>query len=231
MSSGALLGSSGLPASPARYPRSIILAASYPPRDYKSKADSHEIALAVKALAGAVFQQGWTLVFGGHPAVSPLILMIAREYGQKDRVVIYQSMYFFNHINPSTKALTGEKFGEITFVPNDPSETPPGPSDPVNPTLCPRSLTSMRRQMIEHPGVTGLVLIGGDTGLRQELDLFAQIHRTLPILAIGGPGGIAKELVRETRAIGLPPRLADALENSRNYLTLSTGIMRYLASR
>jgi len=86
--------------------RAILLAASYPPREYKSKADSHEIAAAVKALVGAVFQQGWTLVFGGHPAVSPLILMIAREYGQKNRVVIYQSRYFFHHISPATRALT-----------------------------------------------------------------------------------------------------------------------------
>ncbi|MGA2769943.1 MAG: hypothetical protein ABSG26_03910 [Bryobacteraceae bacterium] len=209
--------------------RAIILAASYPPREYKSKADSHEIAAAVKALAGATFQRDWTLVFGGHPAVSPLILMVAREYGTKDRVVIYQSDYFEDHISPATRALTEEQFGEIRFVPHAPDEPAPAPSDPVDATKCPKSLTAMRERMVHHPGVSALVLIGGDTGLRQELDLFAKAHPNLPIIPLGAPGGIAHELASEARGFRMPEDLLIALPDSRNYLTLFTRVMQYLA--
>jgi len=209
--------------------RAIVLAASYPPRTYKERADSHEIAAAVKALAGAIFQQNWLLVFGGHPAVSPLVLMIARQYGRKDQVVIYQSAYFQHHITPATKALAAERYGEIVFIPNHPSEMPPDPDEPVNPTKCPKSLTAMRIGMMDHPGIAGLVLIGGDTGLEQELALFANQKQFLPIIPIGAPGGIAREFAGKTRAPGMASALLDALPVSRNYLTLSTQIMRYLA--
>jgi len=211
--------------------RAIVLAASYPPRDYASKADSHEIAAAVKALAGAVFQQGWHLIFGGHPAVSPLILMIAREYGEKNRVVIYQSEYFTHHMSPATRALTQEGFGQIAWVPNVVTEMPPGPDDSVDPTKCPDSLSAMRKRMIMHPSVSGLVLVGGDTGLRQEIDLFRTARRGLPIIAIGAPGGIARELVPESRIPGMAPALKNALATSRNYLTLATKIVSYINSR
>jgi hypothetical protein len=208
----------------------VVLAASYPPRDYKSRADSHEIAAAVRALTGAIFQQGWTLVFGGHPAVSPLILMIAREFGQRDRVAIYQSAYFQHHIGPATRALTSENFGKIVFTPNFESEIPPALQAPVDPTKCPKSLEIMRRQMIQHPGVVGLVLIGGDTGLRQELELFAEAHPQFPIVPIGAPGGIARELVGKMHAPGLQPDLQKELAESHNYFTLSSKLVRYLKS-
>jgi hypothetical protein len=210
--------------------RAILLAASYPPREYKAKANSHEIAAAVKALAGAIFQQDWTLVFGGHPAVSPLILMIAREYGQKNRVVIYQSKYFLHHTSPATRALTEEGFGKIEFVPNDPTEAPPSPLGSVDTAKCPKSLAKMRERMISHPGIVGLVLIGGDTGIGQELDIFSITHNHLPIIPIGAPGGMAREMAPQTRAIGLEPAVFEALPHSRNYLTLCTHIVRYLAS-
>jgi len=210
--------------------KSILLAASYPGRAYKAKADSHEIASAVKALAGAAFQQGWGLVFGGHPSVAPLILMIAREYGYKERIMIYQSKYFVHHISPATQALTKEGFGKVAFVPNDPSEDPPVASSPIDPTRCPKSLTAMRKVMIRHPGLSGLVLIGGDTGLTQELSLFREVHPNLPIIPIGAPGGIASDLAHELRG-GTLGNLSDTmLATSRNYLSLCTWILRFLES-
>jgi hypothetical protein len=215
---------------PPRKDRAVLLAASYPPREYKSRADSHEIAAAVKALAGAIFQAGWTLVFGGHPTISPLILMIAREYDRKDRVVIYQSAYFENHIGPATRSLTSEHYGHIEFVENHPSEPPPAVGEKLDPTRCPLSLTLMRESMMQHPGIAALVLIGGDTGLRQELDLFARTHENLPVIPIAAPGGIARELLPELRAPGLQPATLEALGSS-HYMTLCSELMRDLSSR
>jgi hypothetical protein len=212
--------------------RAVALAASYPPREYRFKSDSHEIAAAVKALAGAIFQAGWVLLFGGHPTISPLVLMIAREYGQKNRVKIYQSTYFENHMGPATLSLVREGFGEIVPVPHTPDEVPPRRSETINPTKCPRSLTAMREKMMRHPGISALVLVGGDTGLRQELDLFANIHeKRLPIIPIGAPGGIARELVPEMQAPRMDEPLRHALAESTNYFTLCANIVRYLSVR
>jgi hypothetical protein len=211
--------------------RALLLSASYPPREYMERSDTHEIAAAVKALAGAVFQKGWTLVFGGHPTISPLVLMIAREYDCKDRVVIYQSAYFKHHISPAVQSLAFEHYGHVELVRNDPGEPPPGPDEELNPARCPRSLALMRESMMKHPEIAALVLIGGDTGVRQELDLFAQKHEDLPMIPIGAPGGIARELVHERRVPGMKDSTAEALATSRNYMTLCTELVRYIASR
>jgi hypothetical protein len=210
---------------------SVILVASYPPREYKDKSDSHEIAAAVKALAGAIFQRKWDLVFGAHPAISPLVLMIAREYGVKHRVIIYQSTYFEHHVSPAVRTLTDEGYGLLEPVLHHPSELPPGPEEPVNPTQCPKSLASMRNRMMAHPGVSGLVLIGGDTGLRLELELFAARPERLPIIPIGAPGGIARELWPARWMPGMDDALSEEVRSSPNYLTLMTRLVKYLAER
>ena len=210
----------------AQEKNAVLLAASYPPREYRTKADSHEIAAAVKALAGAVFQRGWTLVFGGHPTISPLVLMIAREHGRKGRVVVYQSAYFRNHIGPATRALISEGYSVVEEIPNDPAERPPAAGEKLDPTRCPRSPRAMRESMVRHPGLAGLVQIAGDTGLRQELEFFAQRRKDLPAMAIGAPGGMAAELAREVPASDM----AAALATSQNYLSLCSEVVRYLGT-
>jgi hypothetical protein len=210
--------------------RSVVLAASYPMREYRAQSDSHEIAAAVKALAGAVFQNGWSLVFGGHPTISPLILMIAREYDRKDRVIIYQSAYFANHIGPATRSLVSEHYGRMVLIPNVPSEPPPPAEEELDPTKCPRSLTLMRENMMQHPGITAIVLIGGDTGLQEELRLFAQKHKDRPMIPIGRPGGMAQDLVKERHVPGMHPETERTLKSSRDYMTLCSELMRYLSS-
>jgi SLOG cluster3 family len=205
----------------------VVLSVSYAPREYK--ANSHEIAAAVKALSGAIFQQNWTLVFGGYPAIFPLILTIAREYGQRHRVMIYQSEYFRSHVGPGTLALLEEGYGNMEQVPNDPSELPPGPLETIDLTKCSKSLGVMWQQMIKHPRLCGLVLIGGDFGLLPELELFKSTHQNLPVIPIRAPGGIAREF--EARIPGWPPFTLAELAASRYYFTLSTRIVRYLGSR
>ena len=211
--------------------RFLILAASYPSREYKSGADSHEIASAVKALIGAAFHQGWRIIFGGHPTISPLILMIAREYGQRRSVLIYQSNYFAGHLGQATMDLTREEFGEIVVVPNDPIEVPPGPLEIPDPTECPRSLLAMRRAMFSRSDIGGLILIGGDSGLREEFDLFRVMLPGQPTVPIGFPGGAASELLDWAQLQDMEPKLRAALKGSRNYTYLCAQIIRYVSTR
>lgn len=65
--------------------RRVFLSASVPVPEraarYRRVADAHlEIEEAVVSLARAVFTEGGTLVFGGHPAISPLVAVVAGEY-------------------------------------------------------------------------------------------------------------------------------------------------------
>lgn len=210
---------------------SVLLAASYPAREFGSKADSQEIAAAVKGLIGAVFQRGWAIVFGGHPTISPLILMIAREFGRKEAVTIYQSKYFIHHIGAATLSLVDEGFGEIALINNDSREPTPGPRDPVDPSNCPLSLAAMRKAMVKHPGISGLVLIGGDSGLQEEFELFRGAHPNRPAIPFGSPGGAARELLASSAGLEIDNDLRSTLSDSRNYLALSSRIVGYISAR
>ena len=206
----------------------VVLAASYPPREYKSKADSHEIAAAVKAFIGAVFHKGWRILFGGHPTISPLVLMIAREYGRRGSVTIFQSAYFKNHPGAATQSLAAEHFGRIVLIPNDPAEPIPKRDELADPTKCPKSLSAMRGAMLSEPNIVGLVLIGGDTGLGEELALFRTIMPKRPVIPIAAPGGIASELLDRAHTPEMDERLRTALNGSRNYTFLCARIVNYL---
>jgi hypothetical protein len=214
--------------SSSRERKHLLLAASYPAREYEVRSDSQEIAAAVKAVIAAAFYRGWHIVFGGHPTISPLILMIAREYGREESVTIYQSAYFRNHLATSTVHLAEQRFGHIELVESDPREPIPGRDEEVNPVKCPLSLLSMRRAMISHPGIGGLVLIGGDSGILHEFELFRKMRPDLPAMPVGVPGGASRELVDSAHTPGMDPELRSALSTSRNYLFLFSRVMGYL---
>ena len=98
----------------------VFLSAGFPspernPEFYKT-ADPFEITQAVLSLVRAIFASKGRLIFGGHPTISPLVLMVAEEYlptslverkiwNEKNgyQVTIYQSEAFRDWIPESTK--------------------------------------------------------------------------------------------------------------------------------
>jgi hypothetical protein len=199
----------------------VFLAASYPSRAYAGKADSHEIARAVKAFLGAVFHQDGKIVFGGHPSISPLVLMMAREYGERGRVLIYQSELYRPLLVEATLALAEEGFGEIRFVEAEPGESP-------EPGKCQGSLTRMRESMIED--AVAAVFIGGDTGLKEEFDLFVKRYPERPAILVGAPGGMARELAKSVGNIAFPetPGSVEQPTDSRNYNALMLRVVDHI---
>jgi hypothetical protein len=200
--------------------RFVFLAASYPAREFKASADSQEIAGAVKALLATVFHAHGKIVFGGHPSISPLVLMMAREFGRMARVHIYQSEVFDGSLSEATLRLRDEGYGQIISTPVDFSErTLPAPTpDSRN---FPNSLKIMRESMLSQTTTNpaGAVFIGGDTGLFEEQRLFASRIRGAPMYAVGAPGGAAR-MISESMAKENPTELATKLKTSRNYLSL-----------
>jgi hypothetical protein len=201
--------------------RFVFLSASYPPRDYKASSDSHEIARAIKMLLSVVFEEKGLLTFGGHPSISPLVLMMAREYGERNRVRIYQSALYADRISPATHELRQEGYGEIVFTPAIEGEKPAFGKNA-------KSLARMREQMVTESNPVGAVFIGGDTGVTAELDLFQGVYPNRPVIPIGAPGGIAKELLGRVERQLLQTDFWSELYASKNYLSLMRKVVLWM---
>lgn len=197
--------------------RTVFLSASVPSPEraerYRRIEDAHlEIEEAVVSLARAVFAEGGTLVFGGHPAISPLVAMVAGEYirprfveGVGEEVStpihIYQSRAFEGYLPDETlmmfragyatlhwtEAMDGERFD---------------PEAPRDQPFCPKSLRHMREQMIEETAPIAMVCIGGMEGVEREAEIFRELRQGAPIYVFGGTGGAAA-LLAEEREDGL----------------------------
>src|SRR5205823_12719237 len=62
----------------------VFLSASFPSRERSARffesADPNEITQALVAACRAVLSASGRIVFGGHPSVTPLVMMVAEEY-------------------------------------------------------------------------------------------------------------------------------------------------------
>ncbi|MGH8300567.1 MAG: hypothetical protein ACRET5_03775, partial [Steroidobacteraceae bacterium] len=94
--------------------KAVFLSASFPSGD-RGQAfrpyDAEAIADAVVAITRAVLYAGGRLVFGGHPTISPLVLLIAAELDTKGRVDIFQTRYFEGQVPPETLELDKRGYG------------------------------------------------------------------------------------------------------------------------
>lgn len=160
--------------------KQFFLSASIPdpkrnPR-YVETADTTAIRESVLALAAAVFQRG-RLIFGGHPAISPLVLQTARNLGAEGRVRIYQSEYFRAQIPPANVG-----FPDFVWTPaqhNDLSA----------------SLALMRERMLAEGPFEAAVFIGGMEGVEEEFALFRQRWPNTAVFPIGTTGAAARMLL------------------------------------
>lgn len=182
--------------------KSVFLSASVPgprrdPR-YYATADISAIREAVVALATVVLPNG-SLLFGGHPAISPLILLIAQQFSATKRVIIYQSEFFRNIVPKESLA-----FPAITWTAAVPGDRP-------------ASLEKMRRAMLTDQPIRAGVFIGGMEGVEDEYELFRQIHPNLPAYAIASTGAAA-HILFDTHLDQPPdPQLRPALQHDLVY--------------
>src|SRR5262245_6758103 len=72
--------------------------------------DVGAIADAATAVVRAVLRSGGRIVFGGHPAISPLVLQVAAELGRREVVDVYQSRSFEDVIPAETTRLIEHGF-------------------------------------------------------------------------------------------------------------------------
>lgn len=154
----------------------VFLSASVPDplrgAHYADTADVSAIRDAVLALAEVVLQSGH-LVFGGHPAISPLIVRAADRLGRRDGVRIFQSELFRAVVPADSLA-----FPSIEWTPGVDGDRA-------------KSLLRMRERMLTSERFSAGVFIGGMEGVEDEFALFRCLHADLPAYPVPSTGGAA----------------------------------------
>lgn len=174
----------------------VFLSASVPdPRraeNYAQTADAVAITAAVGALAYVTLGRR-KLVWGGHPAITPMIAVIAEsmdvDYGKW--AIVYQSEFFKDEF-PEDNA----RFQNVIF-------TKPVEKDRE------KSLLHMRERMFsEHP-FDAAIFIGGMKGILDEFNLLLQIQPKAELYPIFSTGGATLDLQKNAN---YPGALIDELD-------------------
>ncbi len=173
---------------------------------------------AIVAIARGVFAGNGRLVFGGHPTITPLVLMVASEaeYGRRAAettedahlVVVYQSRLFAPLVTDETLALERLGRGTIRWTDAVAGESPTGDLRHL------RSLDLMRRTMVEETQPVAAFFVGGMEGVVDELELVRALLPTIPAFPLGAAGGAAGTLAAQG---DLPETLSARLRGSHRY--------------
>lgn len=189
----------------------IFLSASVPdqkrdPRYYDS-ADVIAIRDATRALATVVLPYS-SLVWGGHPAITPMIRIIAESLGVnvQERVTLYQSRYFEEMFPDDNRA-----FARVVLTPNvDGDRT--------------KSLRAMRHTMLDkknhhfHAGV----FIGGMEGVEDEFAMFSELQPEAIRLPVASTGAAA--LIIYNR---IADKYPSELLNDLGYISLFRRLLKF----
>jgi hypothetical protein len=187
----------------------VFLSASVPlptrDRMYFDTADVIAIRDAIRALTMVVVEQKVQLVFGGHPAITPMIRLQIAQTGAPvgDRVVMFQSR-FFERTFPEDNAA----FEHVELI------------DAVNGDRN-ASLERMRRAMLAEPFKVGL-FIGGMDGVEEEYAMFRRFQEGVPAFPVASTGAAA------ARIFDGDPELRSAhpeLREELSYLTLMRDLL------
>jgi hypothetical protein len=183
---------------------SVFLSASVPlpSRDpkYFNTADVIAIRDAIRALMMVVVEKEIQVVFGGHPAITPMIRLQIAQTGTPvgERVVMFQSRYFERDFPQENAAF--EHVELVDAVPNDRQA----------------SLKHMREAMLAKPFKVG-IFIGGMEGVEEEYSMFRKLQPDVPAFPIASTGAAAAMLFNgDTEIQRKHPELRDEL----SYLSL-----------
>lgn len=175
----------------------IFLSASVPdPKrapDLAATADSVLIGAAVSALVHVTLGRR-PLVWGGHPAITPMVWTVARDigvdYGRWVR--LYQSAHFKDEFPEDN-----EHFQNVIYT------------DDIENNRR-KSLFRMREQMFSENTFSAAVFIGGMSGIIEEYDLFRHCQPDATVLPVVSTGGATLSIA--DRMSDLPVELGRELD-------------------
>jgi len=193
-------------------------------RRYVQMSRPRAIRSAVLELTKAAIMRGVQLIFGAHPAISPMVLEAARSAGAgAARILIFQSDYFAGRIPGSTLDLADWSSGRLFLTPRQSANR-----DSEARAL---SLTTMRTLMVSPGNLRGAVFVGGMDGLEEEARLFKSAHRVLPRYAIASTGSAALDLFDRGSQGWLPGTSHEFAGSLANPDLLKTGTSYSLIAR
>lgn len=197
--------------------RYVFLAASFPSGERGREVepfDAAAIADAVTAVVRAVLLGGGRLIFGGHPTITPIVLMIGTELGSLHSVDIFQSEWFRDQVTAETLRLVESGVGDIHWTARQDS--------------LEASLAVMRDEMMQFRQPACGIFIGGMSGIWKEYERFGESSPSVPRIPVLGPGGAAAQITIDRD--NLSPDLAERLD-TRHYPFLAAQIVDWVGQR
>lgn len=161
----------------------VFLSASIPdPKRgpaYAATSDTVAIRTAVSALVTVILGRR-LLVWGGHPAITPMIWVVAEDIGVDygSWVRLYQSRHF-EEIYPEDNV----RFQNVTYT------------DDVE-NNREKSLRRMREKMLSDYRFCAAVFIGGMGGIVDEFELFQRIQPNAKVVPLVSTGGATLEVAQ-----------------------------------
>ncbi|MEQ1869190.1 MAG: hypothetical protein ABL961_04130 [Vicinamibacterales bacterium] len=175
---------------------------------YFQTSDAVAIREATRAVSGVTLTRG-RLVFGGHPAISPLVLAVAESLQATDRLEVFQSEFFRAQAPPEAVAFRGVRWTEAVD------------GDPVS------SLQLMRNRMIDSGPFSAAVFLGGMKGVEDEFDLFRRLRPGVPVFPVASTGGAAARILdRYQHELNLTVVIARELRQTMVYGDLFERILK-----
>ncbi len=184
----------------------IFLSASVPdPKKAPNFAESSDpvaIASAVRALIHVTLGRR-VLVWGGHPAITPMIKVVAEQMGidYSKWVKLYQSLFFEDQFPEDN-----EIFKNVVYTEN------------INNDIK-ESLLLMREQMFTENKFKSAIFIGGMSGIIDEFHLFKKYQPGKDIIPIVSTGGATLKIETELKLTS-PEIIGDDLRNELDYVRL-----------
>lgn len=144
---------------------------------YAATADSVAIASAVSALIHVTLGRR-LLVWGGHPAITPMVWVVAQDVGidYGKWVHLYQSRHFKDDFPEDNK-----RFQNVTYTDEVAKDRE-------------QSLLAMRERMFSENSFKAAVFIGGMGGIIHEFELFRRLQPNATVIPVVSTGGAAIEV-------------------------------------
>ena len=196
---------------------SIFLSASVPDPDrnpaYFTTGDSIAIGAAVIALMRVALPRT-RVVFGGHPAITPMVKWVAEKLNSFHKVRMFQSMYFRDLYLADLEKFNYE---EVEAVPMNRDA----------------SLDAMRTTMLNCEPFSAAFFIGGMEGVEAEYKMLRKLHPNVPCFPIYTTGGAARHIWKVEKELPLnsPLRgkrhdtMLDLLRHDNAYMSLFSKIV------
>lgn len=158
----------------------IFLSASVPVRPpYDTDARPQEIQAAINALAQVALGRK-KLVWGGHPAITPLLWAAAQSVGVEYAVAVelFQSRLYQEDFPTENK-----HFANVTYV-----DAVDGDKE--------KSLVAMRQAMLASTDFDAAVFVGGMEGVNDEYEMFIAKWPNVSCIPVAQTGGASRELAK-----------------------------------